>query len=305
MSTKIRRPRRCQLAVPGSSSKMIAKATETAADHVFLDLEDAVAPNAKPAARRQVVTAINDLDWGRKTLSVRINDVGTKWCYGDVIAVVEGAHARLDTIIVPKVTKPSDVLFVATLLDQIESNLGIAKRIGLELLIEEVEGLADVDAIAKASPRTESLIFGMGDYSASHGIDVRFLSSAGSGGYPGDVWYYPRFRLVMAARAAGIDAVDGPFASFKNEDAYREECRRALTLGCVGKWAIHPAQIEAAQEIFTPRPEDIARAREVAAAYARAEAEGAGSVNVGGIMVDAATVRILSNILQRAETLGM
>lgn len=305
MSDKPRRARRCQLAVPGSSEKMMAKAAGCAADQVFLDLEDAVAPKAKPAARAQVVAAINSLDWGKKTLSVRINDVGTPWCFDDVIAIVEGAHARVDTLIVPKVMRAQDVAFVATLLDQIEKKLGLAKRIGLELLIEEVDGLSNVDAIAKASPRTESLIFGMGDYSASHGIDVRSLSFSAAGSYPGDIWYYPRFRIVMAARAAGIDAVDGPFANFHDEPAYREECRRALILGCVGKWAIHPSQIIPAQEAFTPGASDIARAREIASAYAKAEAEGVGSVNIGGMMVDAATVRILANVLRRAETLGL
>lgn len=299
------RPRRCQLAVPGSSDKMMAKSAASGADQIFLDLEDAVAPRAKSAARSQIVAAINNLDWGRKTVSVRINDVGTPWCYEDVIAVAEGAHPRLDTIIVPKVTRPADVYFVSTLLDQIEGKNQHQKRIGLELLIEEVEGLAAVDSIARASPRTESLIFGMGDYSASHGIDVRSLSFAASGGYPGDIWYYPRFRIAMAARAAGVAVVDGPFANFKDDHGFRQQCQWALTLGCAGKWAIHPAQIDIAQEVFTPKAEEIARAREIAAAYAKAEAEGVGSVNVGGVMVDAATIRILSNVLQRADILGL
>ena len=176
------------------------------------------------------------------------------------------------------------------------------RRIGIEVLIEEAGGLQHVEEIAAASPRLEALIFGMGDYSASQQMNLR---GWGGEGYPGDVFHYPRFRIAMAARAAGLDPVDGPFANFRNEDGYRREARFAYMLGFVGKWAIHPAQIAPALEIFSPNPEEVTRARELAAAYDKALAEGLGSVNVGGTMVDAASVRIVMNTVRKAELIGM
>lgn len=298
-----KRLRRVQLAVPGSSDKMMAKAAASAADHVFLDLEDAVAPSAKVASRANIVRALRTLDWGKKTRCVRINDLSTQWAYEDIIHIVEEAGEYLDTIMVPKVMKAADVYFVATLLRQIEKKTGLKKKIGIEALIEEVEAMQEIDNIARADPRLECIIFGAGDYSASQGIDIR--SVGGENGYPGDIWHFARFKLVVAARSAGIDAVDGPFANFKDPEAYREECRRAMILGCVGKWAIHPAQIEVAIDAFSPKPEEVERARKLEAAYAKAEAEGIGSVNVDGIMVDAASVRIVRNIIKKADLIGM
>jgi citrate lyase subunit beta/citryl-CoA lyase len=304
MQENPRRLRRVQLSVPGSSEKMMAKAAASAADHVFLDLEDAVAPSAKVEARGKIVAALNTLDWGRKTRCVRINDLSTKYAYQDIITVVEGARESLDTIMVPKVLTGADVHFVATLLQQIEQNIGLARRIGIEVLIEEVQAMQNVEEICRASPRLECVIFGMGDYSASQGIDIR--SVGGDNPYPGDIWHYPRFRMTMAARAAGIDPVDGPYANFRNPEVYREECRRAHILGCVGKCAIHPAQIEIALEVFTPSKADVDRARKLAAAYAKAEAEGLGAVNVDGVMIDVASIRILRNtVLNKADLIGM
>ncbi len=297
------RLRRSQLSVPGSSEKMLAKGAASAADHVFCDLEDAVAPSAKPSARHNIVDALNNLDWGKKTRCVRVNNVNTQWCFEDIITVVEGARENLDTIMLPKALCAADVLFADKLLGQLEKKLGLRKKIGLEVLIEEVEGLQNVDEIARSCERLEAIIFGMGDYSASHGIDVREIG--GETGYPGDIFYYPRFRLVMAARAAGIDPVDGPFANFKDEEGYRREAKRAMALGCVGKWAIHPAQIEPALEVFSPSSREVAFAREIAAAYAAAEAEGQGSVNINGIMVDAASIRLFENTLRKADLIGM
>src|ERR1700726_1358605 len=258
MQERPRRLRRVQLSVPGSSEKMMAKAAGSAADHVFLDLEDGVAPSAKVEARTKIVTALKTLSWGKKTRCVRINDLSTRYAYQDIITVVEGAGDHLDTIMVPKVVSGADVHFAATLLNQIEQNIGLKRQIGIEVLIEEVQALQNVEEICRASPRMECVIFGMGDYSASQGIDIR--SVGGESGYPGDIWHYPRFRMTMAARAAGIDPVDGPYANFKNPDVYREECRRANILGCVGKWAIHPAQIDIALEMFSPKQEDVDRA---------------------------------------------
>jgi citrate lyase subunit beta / citryl-CoA lyase len=303
MQPRPQRLRRVQLSVPGSNEKMMGKAAASAADHVFLDLEDAVAPSAKVEARGKVVSALRTLDWGRKTRCVRINDLSTKYAYEDIITVVEGAGEFLDTLMVPKVLSVHDVQFVAILLNQIEQKLGLTRRIGIEVLIEEVQALERVEAICKAHERLECVIFGMGDYSASQGIDIR--SVGGENPYPGDIWHYPRFRLVMAARGAGIDPVDGPYANFRRPEIYREECRRAMILGCVGKWAIHPAQIEPALEVFSPTLEEVMRARKLAAAYAQAQAQGLGAVNVDGVMVDAASIRILNNTLNKADLIGM
>ncbi len=303
MNPRIKRPRRVELAVPGSSEKMMAKAAESRADLVFLDLEDAVAPNAKVAARDKIVTALTTLNWGEKTRAVRINDLTTPYAYEDIIHVVEQAWEHLDVIIIPKVMSGKDIYFVDTLLTQIEKKLKLPKRIGLEALIEEVEAMINVEQIARSSDRLEAIIFGMGDYSASQGIDVK--SIGGESPYPGDLWHYCRYKMIIAARAAGIDAVDGPFGNFKNPEAFRVECERANILGCVGKWAIHPSQIDIAVECFTPSPEDVDKARKLAQAYAQAEVQGLGAVSMDGMLVDAASVRIMGNILKRAEILGL
>ena len=296
------RLRRSQLSVPGSSEKMLAKAAESAADHVFLDLEDAVAPSAKPSARKTIVAALNGLDWGKKTRCVRVNDVTTEWCFEDIIEVVEGAGRNLDTIMLTKPTRAADVQFVSMLLDQLEKKLKLERPIGIEVLIEETGGLQNVEEIASSTPRLECLIFGMGDYSASQQMNLR---GWGGDGYSGDVFHYPRFRIAMAARTAGLDPVDGPFANFRDEEGYRREARYAHMLGFVGKWAIHPAQIQPALDVFTPDAKEVERARELAAAYDKALAEGLGSVNVGGIMVDAASIRIVMNTVRKADLIGM
>ena len=302
MTTRPARLRRSQLSVPGSSEKMIAKAAASDADHVFLDLEDAVAPSAKPGARKTIVEGLNSLDWGKKTRCVRINDVTTPWCYEDIIEVVEGAGKNLDTIMLTKAMRAADVQFVELLLNQMEAKLKLGRPIGIEVLIEEAAGLQNVEAIAASSPRLEALIFGMGDYSASQQMNLR---GWGSDGYPGDIFHYPRFRIAMAARAAGLDPVDGPYANFRNEEGYRREAKWAHMLGFVGKWAIHPAQIAPALEVFSPTTEDVTRARELADAYDKALAEGIGSVNVNGTMVDAASIRIIMNTVRKAELIGL
>ena len=304
MTDRPRRARRVQLSTPGSSEKMIQKAAESKADHVFLDLEDAVAPSQKRDARKKIIQGLKSLDWGKKTRCVRINDLTTEYAFEDIIEVVEGAGEHLDTIMMTKVTTPADVLFADKLLHQLEKKLKLKRRIGLEALIEEVEGMQNVDAIAKCTPRLECLVFGMGDFSASMGVTNKSVGA--SDGYPGDIWHYARFRLIMACRAAGIDPVDGPFADFRNPDAYREECKRSMILGCVGKWAIHPSQIDIALDVYSPRPEDVARARKLEQAYAEAEAKGLGAINIDGVMVDVASIRILRNtILNKADLYGI
>lgn len=304
MTDRPKRARRVQLSTPGSSEKMIQKASESKADHVFLDLEDAVAPSQKRDARKKIIQGLKELNWKGKTRCVRINDLTTEYAYEDIIEIVEGAGEHLDTIMMTKVQTVSDVLFADKLLHQIEKKLKMKRKIGLEALIEEVEGMQNVDAIAACTPRLECLVFGMGDFSASMGVTNKNVGD--SAGYPGDVWHYARFRLVMACRAAGIDPVDGPFADFKNPDAYREECKRSMILGCVGKWAIHPSQIDIALDVYSPKAEDIARARKLEKAYAEAEAAGLGAINVDGIMVDVASIRILRNtILNKADLYGL
>jgi len=298
-----RRRRRCQLSVPGSNPKMVEKAAASGVDHVFLDLEDAVAPNAKVGARQIIVDALNHLDWGSTVRCVRINDTGTQWCHDDVITVVEQAGDNIDTIMLTKPFDASDVLFVDKLLTQLELKLGLKKRIGLELLIEETLGLQNVEEIAAATPRLEAMIFGMGDYSASQGIDLSVLY--GSYKYPGDIFHYAKFRVAMAARARGIDAIDGPYGGIRDIEGYQESCRQARALGMVGKWALHPSQIEHAQAIFTPDPKVVADARKLTAAYRESEARGEGAVMIDGKFADAATVRLMANTLDLAELYGL
>lgn len=303
MSKQPKRVRRCELSVPGSSEKMVAKAAAMNVDFVFLDLEDAVAPSEKRPSRKKIVDALNSLDWGKKTRCVRINDLTTEYAYEDIIEVVEGARENLDIIMLPKAMSAADVKFVDKLLTMMEKKLGLKKRIGIEVLIEEVEAMMNVEEIAAASPRLEALIFGMGDYSASQGVSLKDID--GASGYPGDIWHYQRQRMTIAARANGIDAVDGPYADFRSPDAYREECRRAMILGMVGKWAIHPSQVEIAQDVFSPDPADVARARAMMKAYDEALAQGLGAVQYEGKMIDIASVRIVKNLVDKADLIGM
>lgn len=304
MTTRPKRLRRCQLSVPGSSEKMMAKAAGLELDHVFLDLEDAVAPNAKANARGMIVQALNTLHWKPGTVCVRINDVETRYCHDDIIEVITGAGDKLDTIMLTKAKSAHDVMFVHMMLDQLEAKLGLDKRIGIECLIEEVEGMMHVEEIAACSDRLECLIFGMGDYSASQRMNLRNVGGEGRG-YPPDIWHYPRYKMTIACYANGIDPVDGPYANFRNPDAYRTECERACVLGMQGKWAIHPSQVEIAQQVFSPPQEQVDAARKQKIAYEEALKQGLGSINVDGVMVDAASIRILQNIIDKADLIGM
>lgn len=303
MTMKPKRLRRTQLAVPGVSEKMLTKAAAIGADHVFCDLEDAVAPSAKAGARDTIADALNGLDWGKTVRCVRVNDVNTQWCHEDIITLVEKAGANIDTILLPKPLNAADVQFADKLLTQLEMKLGLEKTIGLEVLIEEVEAMQNVNEIARSCARLECMIFGMGDYAASQGLVMKNIGD--TQGYPGDIFHYPRYHMTIAARAAGLDAVDGPFVDFNNDAAYREECQRALSLGMVGKWAIHPSQITPAIEIFSPTQDDVDFAREVISVYRKAEAEGIGSVGHKGVMVDAASARLFQNTVDRADLIGM
>lgn len=298
------RLRRSELSTPGSNERMLEKAATSKADLVFLDLEDSVSPTEKVAARAKVMHALKTLDWGKKTRAVRINDLETEYAYQDIITVVEEAGEYFDLMIVPKVKSAKDVWWVDRLLSQIEQRLQRTRRIGLEVLIEEVEAMVNIEEIALASPRLEALIFGPADYSASQGMDSGVIGGY-LATYPGDPWHYARNRIAIAARLAHIDAIDGAFPDYKDLDGYRRECMHARVLGFVGKWAIHPNQIEIANQVFSPSQEEIAYARKLDAAYTEALANGLGAVAIDGKMVDVAVVRSLRNIIQKAELIGM
>lgn len=301
-----KRLRRSELSTPATNPKMIEKAvTQSAADLVFLDLEDAVAPAAKAGARGNIVKALNTLDWGRRTRAYRINGVQTQWCHGDLVEIVSAAGANIDVIIVPKVRSPRDVWFVDDLLTQIEMQHSLeVGRIGIEVLIEETAALACVEDIAASSPRLEALILGVGDLAASQGIRNGQIGADGDGNYPGDIWHYARNRTIVAARANGLDAIDGPFAEFSNVDAYRHAADLAAHLGAVGKWCIHPAQIPVANEVFSPTDAEILEATLIVEAMKTAEADGLGAASIDGVMIDAASARIYQGVIDRAGQCG-
>jgi citrate lyase subunit beta/citryl-CoA lyase len=282
---------------------MITRASESDADLVFLDLEDAVAPAEKERARSRVIDALNELDWGQKTRAVRINAVETSWALDDVIDVVTGAGQNLDIIIIPKVKAPRDIWFVETLLVQLETRSGIEKPIGLEVLIEEAEALARVEEIAASSPRLEALILGVGDLSASLGVRLGHVDDPALK-YPGDIWHYARSRMVAAARANGLDAVDGPYPNYRDAGGYRRDATWGSTLGCAGKWCIHPDQIVIANEVFSPTQKEINLARRMCEAYEAAQRGGEGAAGAGGMLVDAASLRIFEGVLERARLCG-
>jgi citrate lyase subunit beta/citryl-CoA lyase len=296
------RLRRSELSTPGTSEKMIAKAAASDADLVFLDLEDAVAPAAKQGARATIAAGLTGHDWGRKVRACRINGVHTPWCHDDLIEVVTDSRGGLDIVIIPKVMSPREVWFVDDLLTQLERKLGLeVGRIGLEVLIEETEALSCVEEIARCSTRLEALILGVGDLSASQGIRAGHVGAGGGAAYPGDMWHYARNRMIVAARANKLDAIDGPFADFRDPDAYRREATWSATLGSVGKWCIHPSQIAVANEVFAPTAGEVAEAEEIVGAVRRAEAEGHGAASLGGTMIDAATTRAYEVVLERAR----
>jgi citrate lyase subunit beta/citryl-CoA lyase len=294
------RARRSELATPASSEKMCARAPSSGADLVFLDLEDACAPVAKEGARAIAVEALTGQDWGRTVRAVRINGIDTPWCHGDIIEIVTGARDALDVIIVPKARTARDVWWVDVLLTQLETRLGITRPIGLEVLIEEAEGLANAAEIARASPRLEALIFGAGDLSASlqARVDGNFDPVSD---YPGDFWHFARVQVLAAARAAGIDAIDAPYPAYQDPEGYRRAATHASLLGFDGKWAIHPSQIALANEVFSPTADEIADARQAIEIYRSSEAGGVGAIGRDGRLVDAAHMRLAHNVLHKAR----
>ncbi|AAS02610.1 HpcH/HpaI aldolase/citrate lyase family protein [Mycobacterium avium] len=295
--------RRSELAVPASNDNMFDKAAGSGADLVFLDLEDAVPPAFKEESRGKAISALNDLDWGRTARAVRINGLDTPWCHDDLIEVVTAAGRNLDTVIIPKARRARDVWWVDVLLSQLEAKLNLGNKIRLEVLIEEVEGLANAEEIAVASPRLDALIFGVGDFSLSQGarVDTNFVPL---GEYPGDFWQYARNKVIVAARIAGIDAIDAPYPDYRDLTGYERDARRAALMGYTGKWAIHPDQVPVANQVYAPTADEIARAEANLAAYREAESNGRGAVGVNGVLVDAAHVKMAQQTLARAALIN-
>ncbi|NJM30029.1 MAG: CoA ester lyase [Rhizobiales bacterium] len=309
---------RSELAVPGSQAKLFEKAAKSAADVIFLDLEDAVAPDDKPQARKNVIQAIGDIDWGRKVLSVRINGLDTHFMYRDVVDVLENASDRLDLIMIPKVGAAADVYALDMLCTQIETAKGRKKKVGFEIIIETALGMQNVSEIAAASPRNESLHFGVADYAAS----TRARTTSIGGANPnyavltdsndqgsrdthwGDMWHYATSRLVVASRANGLRAVDGPFGNFSDADGYISAARRAAVLGCEGKWAIHPSQIALANDVFSPSEKDVTQARRIVEAMKQAASEGKGAVSLDGRLIDYASIRQAEAMLEKARLIA-
>jgi citrate lyase subunit beta/citryl-CoA lyase len=282
---------------------MCEKAASSGADLVFLDLEDACAPPAKEQARATAVAALTDLDWGSTLRAVRVNGLDTPWCHDDIIEVVSGARDSLDLIILPKARTARDVWWVDVLLTQLEAKLHLPRAIGLEVLVEESEGLASAVEIARASERLEAIIFGAGDLSASQRarVDGNFDPVSD---YPGDFWHFARFQVVTAARVAGIDAIDAPYPAYRDLEGYRRAAVHASLLGFDGKWAIHPDQIAIANDVFSPTPSEVREAQAAMAAYRQAESGGVGAISRGGRLVDAAHMRLAANVLHKASLAG-
>jgi citrate lyase subunit beta/citryl-CoA lyase len=299
------RSRRTCHSVPGSSEKFLAKAPTLAADQVFLDLEDSVAPSEKDAARGRVIEALRTLEFpDDKTVVYRVNGTDTPHFYRDLIDVVEAVGDKVHAVMLPKVQTPGDIEMTDKLLRQIELAKGYeVGRIGIEAQIEDAVGLVNVEQIAIASPRMETLIFGPGDYSAAIGIPITQIGGAPEG-YPGDHLNYLYTRLVVAARAAGIQAIDGPYAAFKDLDGLRERTRLVRALGLDGKWTIHPGQIETINEIFTPTREQWEKAVAMLAAYDEATAAGAGAAIFEGEMVDEANRKMAERIAGQGRAAG-
>jgi citrate lyase subunit beta/citryl-CoA lyase len=308
MSTPRPRPRRSCLAVPGSNPRFLEKAQSLPADQVFLDLEDACAPLVKDSARLAVVEALNEGDWAGRTRVVRVNDWTTHWTYRDVITVVEGAGANLDCLMLPKVQDAHQITALDMLLTQIETTMGLpAGRIGIEAQIENARGLVNVDEIAAASPRLETLVFGPADFMASLNMKSLVVGEQPPG-YPADAYHYIFMRLLMAARANDLQAIDGPHLQIRDVDAFRAAAGRTAALGFDGKWVLHPGQIDAANEIYSPAQEDYDHAEMILDAYAHATSRAGGtkgSAMLGDEMIDEASRKMALVIAAKGRAAGL
>ena len=309
---------RSELAVPGSSPQFFEKAAKSAADVIFLDLEDAVAPDDKAQARKNIIEALNDLDWGDKTISVRINGLDTHYMYRDVVDIIEQGGERLDMIMIPKVGTAADVYALDMLVTQVEDAVARKKKIGFEMIIETALGMANVDEIAAASWRNESLHFGVADYAAStkarttviggpnanYGVLTDKDGDAPRDYHWGDMWHYAVARMVVAARAHGLRPIDGPFGDFSDPDGFKAQAYRAAVLGCEGKWAIHPSQVDIANEVNSPSEKEITQAQRILDAMKQAQAEGKGAVSLDGRLIDIASIKQAEVMVKKAEQIA-
>ena len=306
------RPNRCQLFGPGSRPAIFEKMASSDADVINLDLEDSVAPTDKDSARANIIKAISDVDWGDKTLSVRINGLDTPYWYRDVVDLLEQAGERLDQIMIPKVGCAADVYTVDALVTAIETAKGRTKKISFEVIIESAAGIAHVEEIAAASPRLQAMSLGAADFAASMGMQTTGIGGTQENYYMlrdgakhwSDPWHWAQTAIVAACRTHGVLPVDGPFGDFSDDEGYRAQARRSATLGMVGKWAIHPKQIAVANEVFTPSDEAVAEAREILAAMETAKANGEGATVYKGRLVDIASIKQAEVIVAQAELIA-
>ncbi len=306
------RPNRCQLFGPGSRPALFEKMAASAADVINLDLEDSVAPDDKAQARRNIIQAIGDVDWGTKHLSVRINGLDTPFWYRDVVDLLEHASDRLDQIMIPKVGCAADVYAVDALVTAVEAAMGRRKRIALEVIIETAAGISHVEEIAASSPRLQAMSLGAADFAASMGMQTTgiggtqenyYMIREGVKHWP-DPWHWAQAAIVAACRTHGVLPVDGPFGDFSDEEGFKAQARRSATLGMVGKWAIHPKQVALANEVFTPSAAQVTEAREILAAMEAAKAAGQGAATYKGRLVDIASMRQAEVIVRQAELIG-
>lgn len=312
------RPNRCQLFGPGSKPALFEKMAKSAADVVNLDLEDAVAPDDKIEARKNVIQAINDIDWGQKTVSVRINGLDTSYWVRDVVDLMEQTNGRLDLIMIPKAGNAKDVYAVDAMVSAIEAEKGREKRIGLEVIIETAAGLAHVEEIAAASPRMEAMSLGPADYAAFMGMQTTAIGGTQNNYYMiedpkdegerarhwADPWHYPTVAIVAACRTHGVLPVDGPFGDFSDAEGFRAQALRSATLGMVGKWAIHPSQIGLANEVFTPSEAAVTKAKRIIEAMDQAKREGKGAVTLDGKLIDLASIRQAEVVVKQSELIA-
>ena len=312
------RPNRCQLFGPASRPALFPKMAGSAADVINLDLEDAVAPGDKDQARENIVEALNTVDFGAKTVSVRINGLDTQWWVDDVTALIDRGGERLDLIMIPKAGNERDIYAVDAVVSAAEAKVGAKKKIGFEVIIETAQGAANVDEIAAASPRMQSMSFGVADYAASMGMQVTGIGGEQDSYYalvpgePGseraihynDPWHWPIVRMVAACRKHGLLPVDGPYGNFSDDDGFRAQGLRARTLGCVGKWAIHPKQVALANEIFTPSDALVAQAKRIIEAMEEADKAGQGAVTLDGKLIDLASIRQAQVVVGQAELIA-
>lgn len=310
------RPNRCQLFGPGSKPALFEKMAASAADVVNLDLEDAVAPDDKVEARKNVIQAINDIDWGNKTVSVRINGLDTHYWVRDVVDLMEQTNGRLDMIMVPKAGNAKDIYAVDAMVSAIELEKGRDKRIGLECIIETAAGLAHVEEIAAASPRMQAMSIGPADYAAFMGMQTTAIGGTQVNyamvGEPGDdrarhfadPWHYPTVAIVAACRTHGLLPVDGPFGDFSDPDGFKQQAMNSATLGMVGKWAIHPSQVALANEVFTPSEAAVTKAKRIIVAMEEATKSGAGAVSLDGKLIDLASIRQAEVVVKQAEMMN-